>query len=370
MNQRPWFIFTIIVFILAAVLSAITIFKKEWKDVKKEEKKPLEIKAEVSPYMVTRKPGSKIKYYLDIKTDRRKKETVSLTNEVEGPAGRKFTALGWGISPSRKVFVLNKKYRQIFRVKIPQNTPPGLYRIKNKIVAKNLYKEASLLVEVIKPMDIYLAEKTDSPPVLTEKSCSPCYWGKKKRIRFADYTGKSDNSVSFYSVWDDENLYLAATVYDKDIFCNFKSESKIMDSDHLQIFLKFNQKKQLPSGGKLWLAFSPHGLNQAAKIYDEGKLDYALKIKFPWIRRVEGTINNSQDKDIGYWIVSALPWRELGIKPYPKMEIGFNIINVDHSTKNPSKYYLFSWAEDIKSLREIYNYSLWKKIILQDLNSS
>lgn len=380
MGQRQWFILTLIIFFLIAVGSATIFLIKGLRLDSGKKKKDIKIKA--SPSIVTRRCGDKFKYYLDIIDSGNKKlwiiknkifprkRTFTVTTEVEGPAGGKYTAIPWKISPHHKIS-LNKK-RHTFYVQIPQNIPTGLYRIKNKVIAKDLYKEVSLLVEVVKPTNSYSVEKTYTPPDLTEKSCSPCYWGEKKRIRFADYTGESENSVSFYAVWDEENLYLAATVYDKDIFCNFSSKS-IISSDHLQIFLNFNQqavgtthfleKKGLAAGKILQLLFSPCGLYQIAKIHQKKRLNYALNLR--WTKKVEGTINNLKDQDMGYWIVVALPWKELKIKPHPKMEIGINVINTDRSTKNPSKHHLISWAEDIKSLKEIYNYSLRKKIILE-----
>jgi hypothetical protein len=81
---------------------------------------------------------------------------------------------------------------------------------------------------------------------------------------------------------------------------------------------------------------------------------------FKYGRRIQGTVNNPSDKDIGYIVELAIPWREMGIKPTPGMVMGFNFI----SRMKGENTGFVSLSPDVKEESDIQVPAKWARIKL------
>jgi hypothetical protein len=229
------------------------------------------------------------------------------------------------INPPDVIWVLEKKEtidqkdrKEInYSLNIPSDVSPNVYKIESK--AKINGKENKKYLTISIP---YKCSKAQNPPVISEASCSPCYWGYKRSARF--------ENVIFYSLYDEKNLYIAVQVKDEDV----------SSDDNIDLYLFVKNKMHI-------FSFSPKG-------------EYKGETKVNWVKKIFGTIDNSKDTDNSYWIVFSIPLNLLKITPQEKEIIKINVVNIDN--KSGFK----SWSNLINSENFLKNPELFVDFIFED----
>ena len=133
--------------------------------------------------------------------------------------------------------------------------------------------------------------------------------------------------VTCYTAWDDAFLYVAVEVQDPDIIAtNTTHMSNPWEDDAVEVFLETdNQRAPHRTPNTFQMSVSAGG--GSSWVVGENGQPVPRKIfTFKYARKVQGTINRSDDRDIGYTIELAMPWREMGGPPAPGTLMGFNII--------------------------------------------
>ncbi len=139
---------------------------------------------------------------------------------------------------------------------------------------------------------------------------------------------RAADRVTCYTMWDDRFLYAAFEVQDPDLESkNTTHMSKPWEDDGIEIFIETDAKRAenrtantyqmsvSPGGGSCWQVGGPDGQPKPKTIFT-----------FKFAKKVQGTINNPFDTDIGYTIEVAIPWSEMGGAPQPGQVMGFNVL--------------------------------------------
>ncbi len=157
-------------------------------------------------------------------------------------------------------------------------------------------------------------------------------WAGSDSIFFTN----NDNGITIFSLWDQSYLYFAARIMDRCIISTFApgadSISGMPNEDDLEIYMDTRHTHscilELPSRQFL---FSPAGMTYEVKyIYRPENL--VVENLHPNIRvhtKVWGTLNNERDNDSFFAIETAIPWKELGLKPKKGLRVGLEIWNAD-----------------------------------------
>lgn len=166
-------------------------------------------------------------------------------------------------------------------------------------------------------------------------------WRNASSIQIRDEKGKTDNKVKIYSLWDEENLYFAFDVKDSNL------EAKQTEQDHAKLFLDDMIEFLIdPRNDKdsCWalddIIYHINILGQ--KKDDRGTIscltDPVWNGDARYATRINGSVNDPSDVDIGYVIEISIPWHEMKIKPSAGRLIGANFGNGDNGT-------LFDWVD-------------------------
>jgi len=158
-----------------------------------------------------------------------------------------------------------------------------------------------------------------------------------EKLMYNPWNGKNDLSADIYLLWDDENLYVAARVFDDVPFVNNKEASEIWNGDCIEITLGANEsadpERTFIQKGDYQIGLSP-GNNKDIKPSE-------------WIWRKEdyagGIEVASGGFEGGYIIESRIPFKVLDdFKPQAGKAIDFNIA-VDDADKD-AREIQFVWS--------------------------
>lgn len=208
-----------------------------------------------------------------------------------------------------------------YSLNIPPNAQPNIYKIESIVKAGKNISNNYITVSIP-----YKCTKIQTPPAISESSCSPCYWGYKKSARFSN--------VVFYSLYDKKNLYFAIQVHDEDI----------SSGDKVDVYFYIQGKKYVVS-------FTPAG-------------KYNGELNINWVKKISGTIDNNKDTDNNYWIVASLPFQNFGVKPEENLKFKINVINIGNKKEEKGNTKFSSWSNLINSLKNIENTDLFIDVIL------
>ena len=139
---------------------------------------------------------------------------------------------------------------------------------------------------------------------------------------------RAADRITAYTMWDARFFYAAFDVQDPDLECkNTAHMSNPWEDDAIEVFLETDAKRaenRTPStyqmsvsagGGSCWQVGGADGQPKPKTIFT-----------FKFAKKIQGTLNNPFDTDIGYTIEVAIPWSEMGGPPQPGQVMGFNII--------------------------------------------
>ncbi|HTE24137.1 sugar-binding protein [Flavitalea sp.] len=166
-------------------------------------------------------------------------------------------------------------------------------------------------------------------------------WSKCASTTIIDsFRRKSNNKMSFQSMWNKNFLYLAFIVEDVNLAALQSSPDhpELYLDDMVEFLIDTRNRKD-----SCWdtddIIYHINLLGQ--KKDDRGTIDcrtdpnwngnavYALTIR--------GSLNDNTDKDTGYSVEIAISWKELGVEPASGKKLGFNFANGDNGK-------LFDWV--------------------------
>ena len=138
---------------------------------------------------------------------------------------------------------------------------------------------------------------------------------------------RAADKVTCYTIWDDSFFYAAFEVQDPDVVStNTTHMSNPWEDDCVEVFLETdNQRAPNRTPSTFQMSVSAGG-GSSFVVGENGSPKPKKIFTFKCARRVQGTVNRSYDRDIGYTVELAMPWKEMGGPPSPGQVIGFNVI--------------------------------------------
>ena len=153
-------------------------------------------------------------------------------------------------------------------------------------------------------------------------------------LAFADVSIK--DQVNCYTTWDDSYLYLSFKVDCPDVQGKHsKPNADVTGDDSVTVFLETdNQHSAKVTPSCFTVSVSAAGGCDFKTGTDKGTLASTPVWSLKYGPGVQGTLNNSDDIDMGYSIEMAIPWDIVKAKP-PKLGdmMGFNVIIHRHGEK-------------------------------------
>lgn len=133
--------------------------------------------------------------------------------------------------------------------------------------------------------------------------------------------------TSCYTMWDDDFLYVAFEVPDTDIVsANTTHMSSPWEDDCVEVYLETDNAKASERSGNTYQMSVSAGGGSSFMVGENGRPAPKTIFTFKYARRVRGTINRPRDRDTGYVVELAMPWKEMGGPPEPGAIMGFNLI--------------------------------------------
>jgi hypothetical protein len=169
---------------------------------------------------------------------------------------------------------------------------------------------------------------------------------------FIDIEGPDKAAPKFRTrvkmLWDDDYLYIAAEIEDPDVEAKLtEHDSVIFHDNDFEVFLK----PLPPETG--YFEFEMNALNTGWDLFlnkpyrEGGKADNSWDIAgLKTAVNIQGTLNNSTDRDTGWTLEIALPWRGFSTRqqvPQPKPETEWRI-NFSRVEWTPGKPHEDNWV--------------------------
>jgi MYXO-CTERM domain-containing protein len=139
----------------------------------------------------------------------------------------------------------------------------------------------------------------------------------------------SNNTATFFMLWDQQNLYIGADVKDTALFCNaLPADSGVAwSNDGVELNFDIKNKKSLSPGDqdfRQWI-LPINWNNNAYDAYGSGSTgDTSFSGTAKVNVQLEGTLNDSGG-DTGFKVVVAIPWSDLGITPKNDLIMGLDL---------------------------------------------
>jgi hypothetical protein len=133
--------------------------------------------------------------------------------------------------------------------------------------------------------------------------------------------------VTCYTLWDDYFFYAAFEVQDPDVIStNTTHMSNPWEDDCMEVFLETDAKRAQDRTPNTYQMSVSAGGGSSFLVGENGQPRPKTIFTFKYAKKVQGTINRSYDKDLGYTIELAIPWKEMGGPPKVGQIMGFNAI--------------------------------------------
>jgi hypothetical protein len=151
-------------------------------------------------------------------------------------------------------------------------------------------------------------------------------WDGAESIVLTDTSDVADpNTAEISTLWDEENLYVAFQVTDGDLRSSEKErDSKTLYQDDMaELIIDANHDKT-----EKWIADDIiWHINLYNQVKDdrgtpEGESDWTWNSVARWATRLNGSLNDSSDRDEGYVVEIAVPWTEIGRAPEAGVTLG------------------------------------------------
>jgi hypothetical protein len=163
----------------------------------------------------------------------------------------------------------------------------------------------------------YVCYRTDTPPTIDGRLDDPIWQAAPLGESFVDILGDSGPTPSletrFSMLWDDDHLYVAATLEEPHVWATLtERDARIFEDDDFELFLDpdgdthLYYELEINALGTVWDLF-------LVKPYrDGGPAISAWDIRD--LRSgigVDGTLNDPSDTDRGWIVELAIPWRSI-----------------------------------------------------------
>lgn len=178
----------------------------------------------------------------------------------------------------------------------------------------------------------------EQPPVLDGKLDDPCWKQAAPIERFATFWTKTPRSgTRAYLVWDDEALYYAGTMTDREVRAfGTKRNDMLWEGDVFEVFLKpvrdrpeYFEFQANPRAVVFEMAFPRRGVFPAS-------LSDAPRLGNEAVAVIDGTLDQEGDQDRGWTVEGRIPWtafRLTGAKPRAGDSWQFAICRYDYGPK-------------------------------------
>jgi hypothetical protein len=166
-------------------------------------------------------------------------------------------------------------------------------------------------------------------------------WSSARSILLQDKSHKTDNTAIVRTLWNEQNLYIAFEVQDKNLQAKqtVPDHSQLWLDDMIEFLIDTHNDKD-----SCWnvddLIYHINILGQ--KKDDRGSSDCITNPKWngnaQYAIKMFGTLNDSTDIDTSYNVEISISWNELAIKPFPGLQMGVDFPDGDHRKG------LFDWV--------------------------
>lgn len=155
---------------------------------------------------------------------------------------------------------------------------------------------------------------------------------------------KSENNLSFFSLWDNDSLYFFFKVADNDLraYQTEKDHPKLYLDDIVEVLIDTRKDKD-----SCWAEddIVYHVNLLGVKKDDRGSAECKTNPTWDGNARISvqlfGTLNDTTDVDTGYLATLSLPWTEIGQSPKDGLVMGINFACSDNDGKGRQ---LFDWV--------------------------
>jgi len=167
---------------------------------------------------------------------------------------------------------------------------------------------------------VYDIEKTAVPPTIDGDT------GEFSNINPITITNAAGTTGNYRLMWDDEALYIAASVSDTQLNSSITTrDGALWTEDSIELFFDTLHDHGFALGADDY-KFYINPLNTQGDANFAPGVGMAYDTPFTSAVRLNGTNNNNADVDVGYEIEIKIPWTGLGIAGSPiNKTIGFDI---------------------------------------------
>ncbi|MBP6964896.1 MAG: hypothetical protein KBC96_10875 [Armatimonadetes bacterium] len=165
--------------------------------------------------------------------------------------------------------------------------------------------------------------------------------------------------ITCMTTWDAFYLYAAVQVQDPDVRSeNTKHMSNPWEDDAVEIFLETDDKRAADRSPNTFQMSISAGGGSSWIVGQDGTPTPKPIYSFKFARKVQGTLNKPNDKDIGYTIELAIPWKEVGAPPEPGDVMGFNLV----CRMKGDRLGFVSFSPEVKTEEDIQVPAKWSRI--------
>ncbi len=136
----------------------------------------------------------------------------------------------------------------------------------------------------------------------------------------------SMSNVEVRNAWDEDNLYISASVQDENLWGD--SYYSVEDDDAIVIYLDpKNQDTSLNKKGIYRYVIGVSGKSNFQEGNGSHGWDDVYENEIIKVININGTINNTDASDVGYNIELSIPWKLIGGRPTRSWGIHYELIN-------------------------------------------
>lgn len=151
------------------------------------------------------------------------------------------------------------------------------------------------------------------------------------------------NQVTIYTLWDENYLYVAYDVLDKNLvgYQTERDHKALYKDDMIEVLLDPRRDRT-----DKWLEDDiVYHINVIGQVKDdrgtpEGRSDAAWTSEALFAASYDGTLNDSTDTDHGFSVELAIPWQEIDKEPVAGLTVGINFAAGD--AEGPDEH-LWDW---------------------------
>lgn len=165
-----------------------------------------------------------------------------------------------------------------------------------------------------------------------------------------------------YTTWDDSYFYLAFRVDCPDVrSVNTKPNADTAGDDAVEFYIKTDRGESTSVTPNCYSMSVTAGNGSQFRVGNEaGELQRTPVFTFRYSAAIQGTVNNSDDVDMGYTVEIAVPWELLKMKAPQMGDMAiFNVLIRSHGQNGG----FVSLSPNVKTEEDVLNPSKWSTIV-------